>query len=55
MDNLFVIELNGRFMKTYEQRKRAEHAFQRWTHCITRNNLLRMIGLPSGYCYCSNE
>lgn len=55
MDNLFFIEFNGRFIKSYVLRTRAEYAFQRYMHLITGNDVLRMIGLPSGHCYCSNE
>lgn len=55
MDERFVIEFNGRFMKVYTMRKRAENAFSRWMHCInTQRDVLRMIGLPSGHIYCEN-
>ena len=55
MDDLFVIEFNARFVKSYKQRLRAEHAFQRATYRISDGDVMRMIGLPSGHCYCSTK
>lgn len=55
MDDLFVIEFNGRFIASFKRRGNAENAFSRCMYRINREiDLLRMIGFPSGHVYCEN-
>lgn len=54
MDNIFAIEFNGRFVKTFKRRANAEACFRRCVYRIDHDaDIMRMIGLPSEHVYCS--